>query len=89
MPRLIVKVGDFIIKTFFNETIIIDEKIIKQKIKYYTEVIVYYLIFLVLNLIISCVPEIIPFKINFETITCFLVVFALFNSLCVLYYVNK
>ena len=88
MPRLIVKVGDFIIKTFFNE-IIIDEKIIKQKIKYYTEVIVYDLIFLILNLIISCVPEIIPFKMIFETITCFLVVFALFNSLCVLYYVNK
>ena len=88
MPRLIVKVGDFIIKTFFNE-IIIDEKIIKQKIKYYTEVIVYDLIFLILNLIISCVPEIISFKMSFETITCFLVVFALFNSLCVLYYVNK
>ena len=88
MPRLIVKVGDFIIKKIFNE-IIIDEKIIKQKIKYYTEVIVYDLIFLILNLIISCVPEIIPFKMSFETITCFLVVFALFNSLCVLYYVNK
>lgn len=88
MSRLIIKVGDFIIKTFFNETIV-DEKIIKQKIKYYTEVIVYDLIFLILNLIISCIPEVIPFKINFETITCFLVVFALFNSLCVLYYVNK
>ena len=77
MSKLIVKIGNFMTKTLFMKDIT-DEIQAKQMIRRHIEGIICALIFLILNFIISCVPEIIPFEFDFEVFGCALTVLILF-----------
>lgn len=88
MSKLIVKVGNFITENL-NMQNLTDKEQIKRKVKYNLECIVFALILLIINFLISCIPEIIPFSFNFEVFGCALTLLTLFKSFCALYYINK
>ena len=87
MSKLIVKVGNFITENL-NMQNLTDKEQIKRKVKYNLECITFALILLIINFLISCIPEIIPFSFNFEVFGCALALLTLFKSFCALYYIN-
>ena len=88
MSKLIVKVGNFITENLIMQNLT-DKKQIKQKVKSNLEGITFALILLIINFLISCVPEIIPFSFDFEVFGCALALLTLFKSFCALYYISK
>lgn len=88
MTKLIVKIGDYITETLIMQNLT-DKEQIKQKVRSYLEGITMALIILIINFIISFMPELIPFSFNFEVFGCSLALLTLFKLFCALYYINK
>jgi len=88
MSKLIVKLGNFITENL-NMQNLTDKEQIKRKVKSNLEGIAFALILLIINFLVSCIPEIIPFSFDFEVFGCALALLTLFKSFCALYYINK